>query len=66
MRLNSKGQVTIPAQLRAKHNLCEGDDIEIIEVDDTFRSCAPRVVPLAGNDSYSGCAEPPTAETSKV
>lgn len=27
MRLNSKGQVTIPAELRAKHNLHEGDEV---------------------------------------
>ncbi|MBF6099609.1 AbrB/MazE/SpoVT family DNA-binding domain-containing protein [Nocardia cyriacigeorgica] len=32
MLLNSKGQVTIPAHLRAKHNLHEGDAIEIVEV----------------------------------
>ncbi|MEU2031650.1 AbrB/MazE/SpoVT family DNA-binding domain-containing protein [Nocardia amamiensis] len=37
MLLNSKGQVTIPAHLRAKHNLHEGDDVEIIEVDGTLR-----------------------------
>ncbi|WP_454194858.1 AbrB/MazE/SpoVT family DNA-binding domain-containing protein [Nocardia sp. Marseille-Q1738] len=37
MLLNSKGQVTIPAHLRAKHNLHEGDAIEIIEVDGTLR-----------------------------
>lgn len=27
MRLNSKGQVTIPARLRAKYDLHEGDEI---------------------------------------
>ena len=31
MRLNSKGQVTIPAALRAKHHLHEGDELEVIE-----------------------------------
>ncbi|MDG4834479.1 AbrB/MazE/SpoVT family DNA-binding domain-containing protein [Solwaraspora sp. WMMD1047] len=31
MKLNSKGQVTIPAALRAKHGLHEGDDVEVIE-----------------------------------
>ncbi|HEY3001679.1 MAG TPA: AbrB/MazE/SpoVT family DNA-binding domain-containing protein [Kribbellaceae bacterium] len=31
MRLNSKGQVTIPADLRHKHHLQEGDEVEIIE-----------------------------------
>jgi AbrB family looped-hinge helix DNA binding protein len=31
VKLNSKGQVTIPAALRAKHGLHEGDDVEVIE-----------------------------------
>lgn len=31
MRLNSKGQVTIPAALRAKHGLHEGDEIDVVE-----------------------------------
>jgi len=29
--MNSKGQVTIPAALRAKHHLHEGDELEVIE-----------------------------------
>ncbi|MBF6165304.1 AbrB/MazE/SpoVT family DNA-binding domain-containing protein [Streptomyces gardneri] len=37
MLLNSKGQVTIPAHLRAKHNLREGDDVEIVEIDGALR-----------------------------
>jgi AbrB family looped-hinge helix DNA binding protein len=37
MRLNSKGQVTIPAQLRAKHNLHEGDEVEVVEDGNTLR-----------------------------
>lgn len=37
MRLSSKGQVTIPAWLRKKHNLHEGDEVEIIEDGDTLR-----------------------------
>ncbi|WP_101787619.1 AbrB/MazE/SpoVT family DNA-binding domain-containing protein [Nonomuraea indica] len=32
MKINSKGQVTIPAPLRAKYNLHEGDEVEVIEV----------------------------------
>jgi len=35
--LNSKGQVTIPAYPRAKHNLHEGDEVEVVEVDGTLR-----------------------------
>ncbi|MBB5827600.1 AbrB/MazE/SpoVT family DNA-binding domain-containing protein [Micromonospora carbonacea] len=31
MKLNSKGQVTIPAELRARHNLHEGDEVDVIE-----------------------------------
>lgn len=31
MRLNSKGQVTIPAELRHKHGLHEGDEVDVIE-----------------------------------
>ena len=30
--LNSKGQVTIPAHLRAKYGLHPGDDVEVVEV----------------------------------
>ena len=37
MRLNSKGQVTIPAPLRAKHDLREGDEVQVIEEDGTLR-----------------------------
>jgi AbrB family looped-hinge helix DNA binding protein len=33
MKLNSKGQVTIPAQLRAEHGLHEGDEVEVVDVD---------------------------------
>ena len=31
MRMNSKGQVTIPAELRHKYHLHEGDEFEVIE-----------------------------------
>jgi len=31
MRLNTKGQVTIPAQLRAKHGLHPGDEVDVVE-----------------------------------
>ena len=31
MRLNSKGQVTIPAWLRDKHGLHEGDEVDVVE-----------------------------------
>lgn len=34
MRLNSKGQVTIPAPLRRKHGLHEGDEVDVVEEGD--------------------------------
>lgn len=37
MRLNSKGQVTIPAPLRAKHGLREGDEVDVVEDGNTLR-----------------------------
>ena len=37
MRLNSKGQVTIPAALRARYGLQEGDEVEVIEDGSTLR-----------------------------
>jgi AbrB family looped-hinge helix DNA binding protein len=37
MRLNSKGQVTIPAALRERHGLHEGDEVDVIEDGDTLR-----------------------------
>lgn len=30
MRLNSKGQVTIPAPLRHSHGFVEGDEVEVV------------------------------------
>ena len=33
MVLNSKGQVTIPAHLRAKYGLHAGDEVQVVEVD---------------------------------
>ena len=37
MRLNSKGQITIPAPLRAKHGLHDGDEVDVIEEDGVLR-----------------------------
>jgi AbrB family looped-hinge helix DNA binding protein len=31
VRLNSKGQVTIPAQLRREHGLHEGDEVDVVD-----------------------------------
>jgi AbrB family looped-hinge helix DNA binding protein len=37
VRLNSKGQVTIPADLRHKHGLREGDEVDVVEDGDALR-----------------------------
>jgi AbrB family looped-hinge helix DNA binding protein len=36
VRLNSKGQVTIPADLRHKHGFAEGDEVDVIENGETL------------------------------
>ena len=37
MRLNSKGQVTIPAELRHGHGFHEGDEVDVVEDGNTLR-----------------------------
>jgi AbrB family looped-hinge helix DNA binding protein len=37
VKLNSKGQVTIPADLRQKFGFLPGDEVEVIEDRDTLR-----------------------------
>jgi AbrB family looped-hinge helix DNA binding protein len=37
MKLNSKGQVTIPAELRHKLGFVEGDEVEVIQDGATLR-----------------------------
>jgi AbrB family looped-hinge helix DNA binding protein len=37
VRLNSKGQVTIPAHLRAKLGLREGDEVDVVEDGEALR-----------------------------
>lgn len=37
MRVNSKGQVTIPAALREQFGLHEGDEVDVIEDGTTLR-----------------------------
>jgi len=48
MRLNSKGQVTIPAALRARHGLHEGDEVDVIEDGDTLRIVRLEASPTRG------------------
>lgn len=37
MKLNSKGQVTIPAELRHRHGFDEGDEVDVVEDGTTLR-----------------------------
>ena len=37
MRLNSKGQVTIPAEIRDKYGLHPGDEVNVVEVGNTLQ-----------------------------
>jgi AbrB family looped-hinge helix DNA binding protein len=48
MRLNSKGQVTIPAELRARHGLHEGDEVDVIEDGNTLRIVQVKTSPTRG------------------
>ncbi|MEV0333347.1 AbrB/MazE/SpoVT family DNA-binding domain-containing protein [Nocardia sp. NPDC050717] len=46
MRMNANGQVTIPPELRARFNLREGDELDVIDV-----GGALRIVARGGADS---------------
>ncbi|OLT52783.1 AbrB family transcriptional regulator [Corynebacterium sp. CNJ-954] len=48
MRINAKGQVTIPAELRRKFGIREGDDVEVIEDGGTLRIVHSAQVPSRG------------------
>ncbi len=48
MKLNSKGQVTIPAPLRAKYGLHEGDEVEVVEDGITLRIVRVQGAPTRG------------------
>jgi AbrB family looped-hinge helix DNA binding protein len=39
--MNSKGQVTIPAHLRAKYGLHAGDEVEVVEVGGALQIVRP-------------------------
>ncbi|WP_328916194.1 MULTISPECIES: AbrB/MazE/SpoVT family DNA-binding domain-containing protein [unclassified Streptomyces] len=47
MKLNAKGQLTIPAALRAKYGMHEGDEVDVIE-----EGGALRIVRVAGTGSH--------------
>lgn len=47
MRLDGKGQVTIPAHLRERHGLHEGDELDVVE-----DAGALRIVRIEGGPSH--------------
>ena len=47
MRVNSKGQVTIPAPLRERHGLREGDEVDVVDEDGILR-----IVRMEGQASH--------------
>jgi AbrB family looped-hinge helix DNA binding protein len=47
VRLNSKGQVTIPAPLRELHGLHEGDELDVVEDEGMLR-----IVRVQGSQSH--------------
>ncbi len=48
MRLNSKGQVTIPARLRASHGLHEGDEVDVVDDEGDLRIVRRAGTPTRG------------------
>jgi AbrB family looped-hinge helix DNA binding protein len=49
MRLNSKGQVTIPAALRQRHGLHEGDEVDEVEEDGRLQIVRTQDAPSRGD-----------------
>lgn len=48
MRVNSKGQVTIPAPLRTRHGIHEGDEVDVVEDGETLRIVRVEASPTRG------------------
>ena len=55
MKLNSKGQVTIPADLRHRHGFMEGDEVDVVEDGDTLRIVHRISGPSRGARIVTGC-----------
>jgi AbrB family looped-hinge helix DNA binding protein len=48
VRLNSKGQVTIPAELRERYGLHEGDEVDVVEDGNVLRIVQVEAGPTRG------------------
>ncbi|WP_063035429.1 AbrB/MazE/SpoVT family DNA-binding domain-containing protein [Nocardia grenadensis] len=65
MILESSGQITIPAALRAKFNLREGDNVEVVEIDGALVIVQTDDTPDVAVDSLTERAAPSAAKTSR-
>ena len=63
MVLNSKGQVTIPAHLRAKYGLHAGDEVEVVEAGGTLQIVRTEGAESRGSAWSGGYVTRPPAET---
>lgn len=54
MRVNSKGQVTIPAALRERIGLHEGDEVDVVEDDGAVRIVRTKASPTRGQRLVRG------------
>jgi AbrB family looped-hinge helix DNA binding protein len=48
MRINGKGQVTIPAPLRERYGLHQGDEVDVVEDGETLRIVRVAASPTRG------------------
>lgn len=48
MRLNSKGQVTVPAELRRQFGLREGDEVDVVDAGGTLQIVRRHGAPTRG------------------
>jgi AbrB family looped-hinge helix DNA binding protein len=48
MRLNSRGQVTVPAELRRRIGLREGDEIDVVDAGGTLQIVRSKDAPTRG------------------
>jgi AbrB family looped-hinge helix DNA binding protein len=48
LRLNSKGQVTVPAELRRRFGLSEGDEVDVVDAGGTLQIVRRQDAPTRG------------------
>lgn len=63
MNLNAKGRLTIPAVLRAKYGMHEGDEVDVIEEGGALRIVRVAGRAAMGSGRRGGCAGAPRPGT---